>query len=32
MAGLHSRCIVIANTEGKVIYKEQVPETINEPN
>lgn len=32
LAGLNSRCIVIINTEGKVIYTEQVPETIEEPN
>lgn len=30
--GLHSRCIVVVDTEGKVIYTEQVPETGNEPN
>lgn len=32
MTGLHSRCIIIVNTEGKVIYTEQVAETVNEPN
>lgn len=32
LAGLNSRCIVIINTEGKVIYTEQVAETIEEPN
>jgi thiol peroxidase len=32
LAGLHSRCIVIINAEGKVIYTEQVAETIDEPN
>lgn len=31
-AGLHSRCIVIINTEGSVIYTEQVPEIGVEPN
>ena len=30
--GLHSRCIVVVNAEGKVIYTEQVPETGDEPN
>ena len=30
--GLHSRCIVVVNTEGKVIYTEQVTETGDEPN
>ena len=32
LAGLNSRCVVIVNTEGKVIYTEQVAETIEEPN
>ena len=32
LAGLHSRCIVVINAEGKVIYTEQVPETVDEPN
>ncbi len=32
LADLNSRCIVIINTEGKVIYTEQVEETIEEPN
>lgn len=32
LAGLHSRCVVIINTEGKVIYTEQVAETTEEPN
>ena len=30
--GLHSRSIVVVNTEGKVIYTEQVGETGDEPN
>ena len=30
--GLHSRCIVVVDAEGKVIYTEQVAETANEPN
>ena len=32
LAGLNSRCIVIINNEGKVIYTEQVAETTEEPN
>ncbi len=32
LAGLNSRCIVIVNAEGNVIYTEQVAETIEEPN
>ncbi|MCJ8292673.1 MAG: thiol peroxidase [Crocinitomicaceae bacterium] len=32
LAGLHSRCIVVIDTEGKVIYTEQVTETVDEPN
>lgn len=30
--GLHSRCIVVINNEGNVIYTEQVPEIAQEPN
>lgn len=30
--GLHSRCVVVIDTEGKVIYTEQVAETGDEPN
>ncbi|MFY0594182.1 thiol peroxidase [Roseivirga sp.] len=30
--GLHSRCIVVINAEGSVIYTEQVPEIGQEPN
>ena len=30
--GLHSRAIVVINTDGKVIYTEQVSEIGNEPN
>lgn len=30
--GLHSRCIVVINSEGQVIYTEQVTETVDEPN
>ena len=32
LAGLHSRCIVVLDPEGKVIYTEQVTETVDEPN
>ena len=32
LAGLHSRCIVVINTEGAVVYTEQVSETTEEPN
>ena len=32
LAGLNSRCIVIINKEGQVIYTEQVAETTEEPN
>ena len=32
MAGLHSRCIVVIDTEGKVTYTEQVAEVVDEPN
>tara|TARA_R110002050_G_scaffold300722_2_gene471969 strand:- start:114337 stop:114834 length:498 start_codon:yes stop_codon:yes gene_type:complete len=32
LAGLNSRSVVILNPEGKVIYTEQVAETIEEPN
>ncbi|HIP31947.1 MAG TPA: thiol peroxidase [Crocinitomicaceae bacterium] len=32
LAGLNSRCIVIIDTEGKIIYTEQVSETVDEPN
>ncbi|CAM1365717.1 putative thiol peroxidase [Tenacibaculum sediminilitoris] len=32
LAGLHSRCIVIIDENGEIIYTEQVSETIDEPN
>ncbi len=32
LAGLHSRCIIIVNEQGEIIYTEQVPETVDEPN
>ena len=32
LAGLHSRAIVVINTEEKVVYTEQIAETTEEPN
>jgi thioredoxin-dependent peroxiredoxin len=32
LAGLNSRCVVIINEEGNIIYTEQVTETVEEPN
>jgi len=32
MEGLLSRAIVVVNEDGKVVYTEQVAETVNEPN
>lgn len=32
LAHLHSRAVIVINTEGKVIYTEQVPEIVDEPN
>tara|TARA_B100000809_G_scaffold266412_1_gene329027 strand:- start:6659 stop:7156 length:498 start_codon:yes stop_codon:yes gene_type:complete len=32
LAGLNSRCIVVINADGKVVYTEQVTETVDEPN
>ena len=32
LAGLHSRCIIVVDTNGSVVYTEQVPEIANEPN
>lgn len=32
LAGLFSRCIVIIDADGKVVYTEQVPEIVDEPN
>ena len=32
LAGLHSRCIVVINADGNVVYTEQVTETVDEPN
>ncbi len=31
LEGLESRAVVVINTEGKVIYTEQVPEIVDEP-
>lgn len=32
LKGLHSRCIVVVNEEGNVVYTEQVGEVVDEPN
>ena len=32
LAGLHSRAVVVLNEKGDVIYAEQVPEIVEEPN
>lgn len=32
LAGLHSRCIIVVDAYGSVIYTEQVPEIASEPN
>jgi thiol peroxidase len=32
MAGLFSRAVVIIDEGGKVVYAEQVPEIVQEPN
>ncbi len=32
LAGLHSRCIIVVDATGSVLYTEQVPEIANEPN
>lgn len=32
LAGLHSRVVIVADENGKVIYTEQVPEIVDEPN
>lgn len=31
LAGLHSRCVIVVDAEGKVAYTEQVPEIAQEP-
>ncbi len=32
LQGLHSRAVLVINSEGQVIYAEQVPEIVDEPN
>ncbi len=32
LAHLHSRAVIVLNPEGKVLYTEQVPEIVDEPN
>ncbi|HBL75554.1 MAG: lipid hydroperoxide peroxidase [Bacteroidetes bacterium GWF2_42_66] len=32
LAGLHSRVVIVADENGKVVYTEQVSEIVNEPN
>lgn len=32
LAGLHSRVVIVADETGKVVYTEQVPEIVDEPN
>ncbi len=32
LANLHSRAVIILDESGKVIYTEQVPEIVDEPN
>jgi thiol peroxidase len=32
LEALHSRCIVVVNKDGDVVYTEQVPEIVDEPN
>jgi len=32
LANLHSRCVIVLNEKHEVIYTEQVPEIVNEPN
>lgn len=32
LSNLHSRAVIVLNAEGKVVYTEQVPEIIDEPN
>ena len=31
MAGLHSRAVIVVNEDGNVVYTEQVPEIVQEP-
>ncbi len=32
LAGLHSRSIIVANSNGEIVHTEQVQETVDEPN
>ncbi len=32
LAGVHSRVVIVADENGKILYTEQVPEIVNEPN
>lgn len=32
LEGLHSRCIIVTDTDGTVLHTEQVAETVDEPN
>lgn len=32
LAGLHSRVVIVADEAGKIVYTEQVPEIVDEPN
>ncbi|MFT4600455.1 MAG: thiol peroxidase [Arenicella sp.] len=32
LAGVHSRCIITTDESGKILYTEQVQETVDEPN
>ena len=32
LANLHSRCVIVLNEKHEVVYTEQVPEIVNEPN
>lgn len=32
LAGLHSRCVIVLDENGTVLYTEQVKETVDEPN
>jgi thiol peroxidase len=32
LANLHSRAVVVIDEKGKVVYTEQVPEIVDEPN
>jgi thiol peroxidase len=32
MAGLLSRCVIVLDRNGRVVYTEQVPEIVQDPN